>query len=241
MGMPVTVEIVDPGASRAHFESIFDYFTYIDEKFSTYKDTSEISSINRHEIALEEASDDMQTVFALSEEIRLETKGYFDIWHAGKYDPSGLVKGWAISNAARMVSEMGYRNYYVEASGDFQASGNNDAGQDWRVGIRSPYNFDEIVKVLSIKDRGVATSGTYIRGQHIYNPRNKNKPADEILSLTVIGLDIFEADCYATAGFAMGFAGIEYIEDLKGYEGYMIDHNHKATFTSGFTRYICHD
>ncbi len=241
MGMPVTLEIVDRGVSNDHLESLFNYFTYVDEKFSTYKETSEISAINRHELALEESSDDMQTILALAEEMRLTTGGYFDIWHAGKYDPSGLVKGWAIANAAQMAKEMGFRNYYVEASGDFQVSGKNAQGQDWRVGIRNPFNFDEIVKVLSITDSGVATSGTYIRGEHIYNPRNGDRAAADILSITVIGADIYSVDCFATSAFAMGKAGINFIENLDGYEGYMIDHDHRATFTSGFSRYVCND
>ncbi len=65
----------------------------------------------------------------------------------------------------------------------------------------------EIVKVLAISDRGVATSGTYIRGQHIYNPVTGGLPDPEIVSITVIGPDIYEADCYATAAFAMGRKG----------------------------------
>ena len=43
-----------------------------------------------------------------------------------------------------------------------------------------------------------------------------------------------EADCYATAAFAMGRKGIGFIESLTGFEGYMIDRSRVATFTSGF-------
>ncbi len=238
MGMPMTVEVLDAGADQGVLDAVFDYFTYVDEKFSTYKESSEISLINRHELALEDASEDMQTIFALAEDLRTATDGYFDIWHAGKFDPSGLVKGWALSNAARMLTQMGYQNFYVEGSGDFQVAGKNDQGQDWRVGIRNPFNMDEIVKVLAISDRGIATSGTYARGQHIYNPHNGDHPIDDILSLTVIGPDVYLADCFATAAFAMGSEGIAFIERLEGFEGYMIDKHRQATFTSGFQSYV---
>ena len=52
--------------------------------------------------------------------------------------------------------------------------------------------MEEIVKVLAISNGGVATSGTYIRGQHIRNPKNK-RITSEIVSLTVIASEIYEA------------------------------------------------
>jgi thiamine biosynthesis lipoprotein len=241
MGMPVTLEVVDAGATQELFDTVFAYFQSIDERFSTYKEQSEISLINRHELNPDQASPDMRTVLALAEETRLKTKGYFDVYREGTIDPSGLVKGWAIYNAAEEIRQRGFENFYVEAGGDFQVVGKNSLGQNWRVGIRSPFDLHEIVKVLSISDRGVATSGTYIRGQHNYNPKTPGKLITDVVSLTVIGPDITNADCYATAAFAMGRDGIAFIESLAGYEGYMIDKDRRATFTSGFARYVLHE
>jgi thiamine biosynthesis lipoprotein len=236
MGMPVTVEVVET-AEVSLFNAVFDYFVYVDEKFSTYKAGSEISRINRGELGCEDASEDMKLIFQLAEQTRRETNGYFDIHHQGLLDPSGIVKGWAIYNAAEILHKSGSENYYVEAGGDIQASGNNGQGGKWRVGIRNPFNIDQIVKVLLVSDCGVATSGTYVRGQHIYNPKSGDGALTDILSLTVIGPDVYEADRFATAAFAMGRSGIDFIELLPGFEGYMIDKNEQATFTSGFARY----
>ena len=241
MGMPITLEVVDGGATPQLFERVFDYLGYMDRKFSTYKDESEISSINRHERALDQASEDMQIVLELSEQMRLETGGYFNIQRKGSIDPSGLVKGLAILNAAQMIRQEGFENFYVEAGGDIQVFGKNTSCQNWRVGIRNPFNMHEIVKVLSLSDCGIATSGVYIRGQHIYNPYVEGAPITDIVSLTVIGPDIYYADCFATAAFAMGKEGIDFIEHLDGFEGYVIDTHRQATFTSGFSRYVCHD
>ncbi len=238
MGMPVTLEVVDPVSSPTLFDEVFAYFNYIDEKFSTYKEHSEIMQINRGERTLAQASPDMQTIFGLAEQARMDTDGYFDIQRDGHYDPSGLVKGWAIFNAAGIVRARGFQNFYVEAGGDIQAAGKNSQGQDWRVGIRNPFNMEEIVKVLAVSDLGVATSGTYVRGEHIYNPKNPGEPIPDIVSITVIGPDIYEADCYATAAFAMGPEGIGFIEGQAGFEGYMIDKRRRAIFTSGFSRYV---
>lgn len=241
MGMPVTLQVVDPMATQGLFDTVFSYFQYVDQKFSTYKDDSEITWINQHRISLEESSEDMRIVFALAEETKQATHGYFDIAHNGAYDPSGLVKGWAIYNAAEILRQEGCKDFYVDAGGDVEAVGRNAQGENWRAGIRNPFNADEIVKVLSISNCGIATSGTYVRGQHIYNPKAAGQSIVDIVSLTVIGPNVYEADRFATAAFAMGRQGIEFVERLEGFEGYMIDRDRQATFTSGFERYVKRD
>ncbi len=242
MGMPVTVEVVDPAATAATLDGIFDYFQYVDNKFSTYKADSEISRINQGLLTVKSASEDMQKVFELSEQTRRDTNGYFNIeQQGGLYDPSGVVKGWAIFNAAELLRKQGFENYYVDAGGDVQLAGKNGQGHNWRIGIRNPFNINQIVKVLSLTDMGIATSGTYIRGDHIYNPVSGYETVSDIVSLTVIGPNVYEADRYATAAFAMGREGIQFIQQVNGLEGYMIDESGKAVFTSGFDRYTLHD
>ncbi len=238
MGMPVTLELVDPWATQQELDSVFAYFERVDERFSTYKENSEISMINKHQLTLKQSSSEMKAIFALAEQTSLETEGYFDILQNGLYDPSGIVKGWAIQIAAEDLRERGFQNFYVDAGGDVQTVGRNIHGENWRVGIQNPFNMNEIVKVLSVCDCGVATSGTYARGQHIYNPKNRNEPITDVLSLTVVGPNIYDADRFATAAFAMGRKGILFIEGLNGFEGYMIDEDKQATYTTGFERYV---
>jgi len=275
MGMPVTVEIAGMATngtapSEQDLAAVFDYFTYIDEKFSTYKPESEMMRINRGELAERDWSDDMHIIFALAEDTKQRTDGFFDIrLPSRRYsavedlrpgrpfcDPSGIVKGWAIFQAAKILEARGIKNFYVDAGGDIQTSGQNIgganvAGKSWSIGIKNPFvkisGQDEIVKTVysPVGGIGVATSGTYIRGEHIYNPKT-GAAANEILSLTIIGPNIYEADRFATAAFAMGAAGIHFIEQLSNrsadspnlqLEGYMIDKNGIATMTTGFEKY----
>jgi FAD:protein FMN transferase len=183
----------------------------------------------------------MRTVFALAEQTRQETGGYFDIERGGRYDPSGLVKGWAIYHAAEILWARGFENFYVDAGGDIQASGHNRQGALWRVGIRHPFDPAQIVKIVAVGKAGVATSGTYVRGQHIYRPHQPGALATDIVSLTVVGSNIYEADRFATAAFAMGRDGIQFIDSLDGFEGYMIDRAGQATLTGGFGSYVAND
>lgn len=234
--MPVVVEIIDDTVSQKSLDEVFDYFTSIDERFSTYKTTSEITLWNEGKITDAQQSDDMKKVLELSLETKEQTNGFFDIFFNGTCDPSGLVKGWAIHNAADILRKNGFKNFYIEIGGDIEIEGRNNKKEKWSIGIRNPFNREEVIKVVYLSGQGIATSGTAIRGSHIYNPKIK-KPAEEIVSLTVIGPNIYEADRFATAAFAMGEKGILFIEDLAGFEGYMINHEGLATYTSGFNKY----
>jgi len=239
MGMPVIIEIIDTDVNQEVLEELFAYFVGIDERFSTYKSTSEISKINRSEISSPNYSADMKTVFALAEETKQQTNGYFDIKKSdGSYDTAGLVKGWAIFKAAQILWAKGLNNFYINVAGDIQVSGRNHQNQKWRIGIQNPFNKkQESIKIVYLAEGGIATSGTYVRGSHIYNPTQNRTTMADIVSLTVVGKNVYEADRFATAAFAMGQEGINFIENLSGFEGYMVDKVGIATMTSGFIKY----
>jgi thiamine biosynthesis lipoprotein len=237
MGMPVTVQIADGKATEEDIQEVFAYLSYIDQKFSTYKQDSEISRINRGEVNKSDYSNEMKKILSLCEETKKETDGYFDIDINGRLDPSGIVKGYAIWESAKILEKKGYGNFYVEIAGDIQTAGKNEKGEAWKVGIQNPFNLKEIIKIVRLSNKGIATSGNYQRGKHILNQKT-NLPADEIAGITVIGPNVYEADRFATAAFAMGEKGIEFIEGLKGLEGYMIKNNQIAVMTSGFERFV---
>lgn len=238
MGMPITVEVRDAGVTQLHLDEVFAYFATVDDAFSTYKETSEISRLNRGELAADRYSAELREIIALSEQTKRETRGYFDIRRSdGSLDPSGIVKGWAIHHAARLLREAQFHDFYVEAGGDIEVAGTKD-GQPWRVGIRNPFNRHENVKILALTDCGIATSGTAVRGQHVYNPHHRDTPLLEVASITVVAANVYEADRFATAAFAMGREGIYFIERMPGFEAYMIDAEGQATYTSGFGRYV---
>jgi thiamine biosynthesis lipoprotein len=239
MGMPVCVTIHDAAASLLDIEAAFQIFTNADQRFSPFRPDSELSRLNRREITLDGCSDEMHEILALAEQTRIQSNGYFDIRRPdGALDPCGIVKGWAINEAAKELRARGLGDFFIDAGGDIQVSGTNAKGADWSIGIRNPFEADQIVKVLYPRGAGVATSGSYLRGSHIYNPHTPQAPLDQIVSLTVIGPDILDADRFATAAFAMGSEGVTFIERLTGFEAYEIDAGGTARMTSGLGRYL---
>lgn len=233
MGMPVTVQVADRAIPVAALDEAFHDFALLDETFSPFLETSAVCRINRGELRPDDAEDLVRQVLHLCRLYEDATNGYFSAWLNGEFDPSGLVKSWAIDRACTILERHGCRDYFVDAGGDLQARGVSELGRPWRVGIRHPVLRHKVARVIHASDLAVATSGTYEKGDHIVDPHS-GRPATELLSFTVVGPDILQADVYATAAFAMGRQGLDFIEQTGGYEAYAIDRDHMAMWTSGF-------
>jgi len=236
MGMPVTVHVVDLAAAEAVLDEAFDEFVLLDRTFSPFLEGSAVSRINKGVLKPEDAGPLVKQAIDLCQLYERTTDGAFSAWIGGRFDPSGLVKGWAIDRACSILDRHGYSDFFVDAGGDVQTRGRNAEGGPWRVGVRHPMERDKIACVVLASGLAVATSGTYEKGEHILDPRD-GKPVNTLLSFTVIGPDILQADVFATAGFVMGIAGLEFVARTAGYEAYAIDHQLRATYTSGFERH----
>jgi thiamine biosynthesis lipoprotein len=233
MGMPITVQVVDNWADEEAVDEVFAEFTLLDRTFSPYVLDSAVSRINRGELRLENAGQLVNQAVDLCRLYQHATDGYFSAWIDGRFDPSGLVKGWAIDRGCSILDRHGYSDYFVDAGGDVQTRGRNAEGGPWRVGIRHPVERDKVARVVLASGLAVATSGTYEKGEHILDPHS-GKPANAWLSFTVVGSDIVQADVFATACFAMGVAGLEFVARVAGYQAYAIDREHRVRYTAGF-------
>ncbi len=178
MGMPVTVDVRDGGAERQALDEVFADFEFVDQVFSPFISDSEVSRIDRGELRPEDSSPLVQQVLNLCRLYEIATDGYFSAWIAGRLDPSGLVKGWAIDRACGILDGYGYTNYYVEAAGDVRTRRPSGTGEPWRIGIRHPVERDKVTRVIEGGDLAVATSGTYEKGAHIRDPHTGGRPRD---------------------------------------------------------------
>ncbi|MEA2151099.1 MAG: FAD:protein transferase [Solirubrobacteraceae bacterium] len=234
MGMPVEVELHDEVAAPA-VDEVFAWLRRVDATFSTYRPDSEISRIARGELAERDASANVRRVLERCEALRAQTGGYFDARAGGVLDPSGLVKGWAVERAARLLEVAGARNFCLYAGGDVVVRGRPACGVRWRIGIQHPLRGDRVAAVLESERLAVATSGEYARGAHILDPHTGAPPAG-VLSVTIAGPDLGTADAYATAAFAMGAGGPEWTRAIAPYEAMTVLADERVLLTPGFER-----
>ncbi len=236
MGMPVIADVRDEGVEERVLDHVFEWLRWVDTTFSTYREDSEISRINRGELTVADADPLVSVVLARCEELRGETEGYFDARTASPdiLDPSGLVKGWSIDRGAAILDRAGVRNYALNAGGDMVLRGRAVPEWTWRVGIQHPRVRDAVARVLETTSLAVATSGDYERGRHVIDPHTRRPPSG-LLSVTITGPDLSTADAYATAAFAMGATrAIRWAARLRGYEAMLILDDERVLSTPGF-------
>lgn len=240
MGTVVTIDVRDPGVDPAAVDAAFDLLWRVDARFSPYRPDSEVSRLVRGEVPEADVAHDLRLLLALCEDLRRTSGGAFDIRaHRpdGRPDPTGIVKGWAVEDASRILDAAGASSYVVSAGGDIVSRGGPKPGGRWRVGIRHPDDPGRVAAVLGLLDAAVATSGAYERGDHIVDPRT-GRPADGLLSVTVVGPSLTLADAYATAAFAMGPPGVRWAASRTGYEALGITADRQVLSSAGIDRLL---
>lgn len=235
MGMAVSLDLADPLPApelERLADEVFDWLRLVDATFSTYKADSEISRLGRGELRREDCSPMVGEVLDRCAELWDETRGYFDIMAGGSLDPSGYVKGWAVQRACDRLQLRGSSHHCLNAGGDIFVRGAAPGRSAWRVGLRHPWEPMSLAWVLEVTDMAVATSGTYERGLHVFDPFT-GEPAAALRSVTVVGPDLGTADAYATAALAMGEAGIDWLAQLPGHECAVVTEDGRAMRSDG--------
>ena len=240
MGTAVAFDIRDD-AGRDGLDDAVAWLHHVDETFSTYRIDSPISRLGRGELTLDDVSDEIRSILLLCERLRHETNGAFDALavpapNGTTLDPSGVVKGWSIEQAAHILERYGHTDFLINGGGDIAVRGVAAPGRPWRIGIRSPHDAKAIA--VAVDARGpmaIATSGSYERGAHIVDPFT-GAPVADVASVTVIGPDLTLADAYATAVYVMGAVGLEWLTHRGEYEGCVIAHDGEMRTTAGWPR-----
>lgn len=224
----------DPRRTATALDAAVEWLHHVDEVFSTYRPQSQISRLAAGTLPLSRCSPEVWEVMRLCEAAARDTGGYFSAHYAGPgFDPTGLVKGWAVEHAAAMLASASADAVCVNGGGDIQVHGG-----PWRIGVAHPLIPGALACIIltgSTAELAVATSGPAERGAHILDPRTHRPPPDALASLTVVTRDLTTADTYATAGYARGAtAARAWLESLPGTEAHAVTTDGTTWQTSGF-------
>lgn len=227
MGMPVSLLVRQEAPARA--EAVFATLREADALFSPYRSDSLVcrraaGEAVRHPL--------LRDVEHLCEQARVLTDGAFDARRPdGVWDPTGLVKAWAVERAARHLAGL---DFCLNAGGDVHVEA--PSGEPFRVGVQDPRDVREVVTVLARTGGGVATSGTAVRGAHLYDPLTGDTAAGP-LAVTVVGPSLLWADVLATAAFVRGLGVLP-----PTYEALVVRPDGSRTVTQGWPndlRVVC--
>ena len=204
MGTVVSIRLTDAQEGELDapvaLENIRACFALLNETFSLYSPTSEISRIAAGELTLPASSELMREEYARALTWRDRTAGAFTPHRAdGVIDLSGTIKAVAIQAAADELTQAGFTDFSVNVAGDLTTAGNQSAEvSGWVTGILDPADQSQLLAAVRLNAQypAMATSGFAERGEHIWMRPESTK---DFVQATVIATDIITADVLATA------------------------------------------
>jgi thiamine biosynthesis lipoprotein len=125
-------------------------------------------------------------------------------------DLGGIAKGWTVQQASQKLGQLGPA--LVDAGGDIACSNPPPSGSPWLVGIDDPLQTGRELATLTLNNEAVATSSLVRRrwqhqGQvvhHLIDPRTGAPALTDVLSVTVIGSRLPDAEIAAKVALILG-------------------------------------
>jgi thiamine biosynthesis lipoprotein len=230
MGMPISLALrgrhADDGRGRGAWAEVMAALQDADRVFSTYRDDSVVSRLDRGEISLADCPSEVIEVLGLGARAERESGGAFRIHLPGadgstRLDPTGVVKGWAVDRAARPLHALDDTDFCLSAGGDLLCRTLDPGAPNWRIGIEHPHDPSRVIAVVPVRNGAVATSGTAHRGSHLVDGRT-GRPPEEIASVTVVAPTLTWADIDATAAYALGPEAPRWLRGRPGRSGLVV-------------------
>ncbi len=225
--MDTYVDFVLPKKDRGELKELLALARDLEGKLSFYRGGSCVARLNRE--GWISSSDPcypvLKDVIGVSKEVCEESGGAFDPGYGGKasvmeievleegirapeggrYDFSGVAKGYIVDRLIKEAREAGIEFLMVNAGGDVGLFDRRGVGV-W-VEVRNPLGRGPLDRVR-LRKGAIATSGTYERGGHIWDPRLRRKVGD-LVSASCYGPNCALADAWATAVYVLGLKGLE--------------------------------
>ena len=158
-----------------------------------------------------------------------------------RLDLGGIGKGWAAERAADILSVLG--PCLVDAGGDLAIRGTLPGIDGWLVGLADPFEPDDDMVDVLVRDCGVATSGTDFRRwtvdgrtqHHIIDPRTGQPSITDVFSASVIAHDAVEADVLAKTVVLLGAdEGRAYVQSRLHAHALIVTRDGSRLSTPGF-------
>jgi thiamine biosynthesis lipoprotein len=221
MGMPISLALrgrhADGPLGQEAWRAVVDELREVDATFSTYRENSVISRLRRDEITPAECPADVREVLALGREAERQSGGAFSIAlpasdGSRRIDPTGIVKGWAVERASRLLSALDDTDFCLSAGGDMTCHVADPHRAPWRIGIENPHDTTSLIATVPLRSGAIATSGSAHRGAHIVDPRDGRTPS-EVASATIVAASLTWADIDATTAVVQGRESLHWLED----------------------------
>ena len=162
-----------------------------------------------------------------------------------KLDLGAVAKGYAADRAKEILAEKEVKSAILNLGGTVAAVGTKPDGSDWKVGISDPESTGGYFATVTLRDKIVATSGSYERffeqdGKrycHILDPKTGMSADSGVVSVSIISDNGLYCDALSTALFVMGAEKAQAYwknqQDLPPFDYILLDDTGKVYVTDG--------
>lgn len=239
MGTVVSVRV---GATGVHVDSavaaVGAVFARWERRCSLFDAGSELARVNRGELALADAGDEVREAYEVAFDWRARTGGAFTPHRGdGLLDLNGVVKALATAEADAVLQRVGFTRRGVDAGGDVLVGRTRDDELPWGIGIVDPADRTALLAGIDLGPRrlAVATSGSAERGDHIWTtPGSGPSP---FVQVSVAATDILTADVLATAIVAGGEDALDELADRFDIDVLAVRRDGSLVATPGWPRH----
>ena len=151
-------------------------------------------------------------------------------------DLGAVAKGYVADKLTEYFKENNAEDVIIDLGGNVALIG------EFCVGIRSPFNPEELFAKITLKDKSAVTSGAYQRYfdydgkryHHILDPRTGECANSHLASVTVISPSSMHADALSTAIYILGEDGLSLCSNFPDTDALLITGDGEVITTDGF-------
>ena len=160
-----------------------------------------------------------------------------------RLDLGALAKGYIADKVKALLLERGVTSGVIDLGRNILLIGEKPGGAAFSIGVQSPTNAGDLLRVLALRDKSLVTSGTYERyfeheGQryhHVLDPFT-GFPADQGLSaVTILSGSSLWGDALSTACLLLGVEeGTKLIDSIPDAEALFVRTDGAIVTSAGF-------
>lgn len=191
-----------------------------------------------------EISDGLETVGYASLELDSENKRTAITKTGQKINLGAVAKGYAEDKVREYVDEMDVDGVLVNFGGSVWVKGKNKNGEPWRVGVRDPKSEADILLSLSLSDKFIITSGSYIRFcdidevryHHIIDAKTGYPVQNKLTGVTIVTDSGFVGDALSTSCFLLGLDEGRKLAEKYDAEAVFVTNDNKVYYSRGLEK-----